>query len=245
VESLVLSTIKLGDINTGMDRLAEDQAVRQIIDFGSFRHAGEYAAIPVGQGSYDALGATAAIQAGVTDAVFMAAQRGRVGSPRASQAGPLFLSLGNAVLAAAMVSKAALVGFALAGKGFGLAMSSLRTIVQERAPDNSRGRIMAVWLIGFVGSRPLACHHPGWRSRLVVSTCFFHDRCGRGASGCPLVSTLQVGTVSGVTHCAAAVSELRAESSATSPAYLPPTCSDHHAGVGERLQSLRPTPGMV
>lgn len=88
--------------------------------------------------------------------VFMAAQRGRVGSPRASQAGLLFLCFGNTVLAVAAVPKVALVGFALAGLGFGLAMSSLSTIVQERAPDDLRGRIMAVWLIGFVGSRPLA-----------------------------------------------------------------------------------------
>ncbi|MGV0803847.1 MFS transporter, partial [Mycolicibacterium elephantis] len=29
-------------------------------------------------------------------------------------------------------------------------------VVQERAPEELRGRIMALWLVGFLGSRPLA-----------------------------------------------------------------------------------------
>ncbi len=54
------------------------------------------------------------------------------------------------------VTAAALVGFAVAGLGFGWAMTGLSTVVQERAPDDLRGRIMALWLVGFLGSRPFA-----------------------------------------------------------------------------------------
>lgn len=35
-------------------------------------------------------------------------------------------------------------------------MAGLSTVVQERAPDELRGRIMALWMVGFVGSRPAA-----------------------------------------------------------------------------------------
>ncbi len=44
----------------------------------------------------------------------------------------------------------------MAGLGFGWAMTGLATVVQERAPEELRGRIMALWLVGFVGSRPIA-----------------------------------------------------------------------------------------
>ncbi|MGB3230123.1 MAG: MFS transporter, partial [Mycobacterium sp.] len=50
----------------------------------------------------------------------------------------------------------AMAGFALAGLGFGWAMTGLSTVVQERAPEELRGRIMALWLVGFLGSRPIA-----------------------------------------------------------------------------------------
>jgi dipeptide/tripeptide permease len=35
-------------------------------------------------------------------------------------------------------------------------MTGLATVVQERAPEELRGRIMALWLVGFLGSRPIA-----------------------------------------------------------------------------------------
>ena len=53
-------------------------------------------------------------------------------------------------------SPVAVAGFGLAGLGFGWAMTGLSTVVQERAPEELRGRIMALWLVGFVGSRPIA-----------------------------------------------------------------------------------------
>ena len=58
-------------------------------------------------------------------------------------------------------------------------MTGLSTVVQERAPEELRGRIMALWLVGFVGSRPIAAARarrdrgPGQRAGGV--------RSGRGA----------------------------------------------------------------
>lgn len=49
-----------------------------------------------------------------------------------------------------------LVAFGVSGTGLTVAMTGLSTLLQERAPDHLRGRIMALWLIAFVGSRPPA-----------------------------------------------------------------------------------------
>ena len=46
-------------------------------------------------------------------------------------------------------------------------MTGLATVVQERAPEELRGRIMALWLVGFVGSRPIAAALLGGTADLV------------------------------------------------------------------------------
>ncbi|SEH53142.1 Predicted arabinose efflux permease, MFS family [Mycolicibacterium rutilum] len=86
----------------------------------------------------------------------LALMRGRMASPKVSSIGLAGLGLGCAVLATAMSPVVAVAGFALAGLGFGWAMTGLGTVVQERAPEELRGRIMALWLVGFLGSRPIA-----------------------------------------------------------------------------------------
>lgn len=96
---------------------------------------------------------------GIGAAVGMAALAmlgGRMASARVSAVGLTGLGLGCAVLAASVVPGIALAGFALAGLGFGWALTGLSTVVQERAPAELRGRIMALWLVGFLGSRPIA-----------------------------------------------------------------------------------------
>ncbi|MCV7053999.1 MFS transporter [Mycolicibacterium gilvum] len=86
----------------------------------------------------------------------LAVLRGRIASAYVSSIGMVALTLGSAVLAVGMQSWIAYTGFALAGFGFGCAMTGLSTVVQERAPEELRGRIMALWLVGFLGSRPIA-----------------------------------------------------------------------------------------
>ncbi|AMO63821.1 major facilitator superfamily transporter [Mycolicibacterium phlei] len=96
---------------------------------------------------------------GVGAALGMAALallRGRVASARVSAVGLAGLGLGCALLTVAVTPVLALIGFALGGLGFGWAMTGLSTVVQERAPGELRGRIMALWLVGFLGSRPIA-----------------------------------------------------------------------------------------
>ena len=56
----------------------------------------------------------------------------------------------------------AVVSFAVAGVGFTYAMTSISTLMQRRAPDALRGRIMAVWLVGFIGMRPIAAALEGF-----------------------------------------------------------------------------------
>ncbi|MEH3141832.1 MAG: MFS transporter [Mycobacterium kyogaense] len=86
----------------------------------------------------------------------LAALRGRIAADLVSWLGLWGLAAGCAVLAVGGVAAVAVAGFALAGLGFGWAMTGLGTVVQEQAPEELRGRIMALWLVGFLGSRPLA-----------------------------------------------------------------------------------------
>ncbi|OMB78321.1 MFS transporter [Mycolicibacterium conceptionense] len=88
--------------------------------------------------------------------VVLAAMRGRLPAARVSAIGLWLLVAGCALLALGTVTALALAGFAIAGLGFGWAMTGLSTVVQERAPEALRGRIMALWLVGFLGSRPFA-----------------------------------------------------------------------------------------
>jgi predicted MFS family arabinose efflux permease len=46
--------------------------------------------------------------------------------------------------------------FVLAGLGFAVAMAGFSTLIQAHAAPEFRGRVMALWLIAFVGTRPLA-----------------------------------------------------------------------------------------
>lgn len=48
------------------------------------------------------------------------------------------------------------VAFGVGGVGMTLALNGVSTLLYERVPREFIGRIMALWLVGFVGSRPLA-----------------------------------------------------------------------------------------
>jgi len=97
----------------------------------------------------------------------LALMGGRMSSARVSSIGLAGLGLGCAVLAGSVVSAVAIAGFAVAGLGFGWALTGLSTVVQERAPQELRGRIMALWLVGFLGSRPIAAALLGGTADLV------------------------------------------------------------------------------
>ena len=97
----------------------------------------------------------------------LALMGGRMASVRVSSIGLFGMAAGCGVLTFGTVPAVAIAGFTLAGLGFGWAMTGLATVVQERAPEELRGRIMALWLVGFVGSRPIAAALLGGTADLV------------------------------------------------------------------------------
>lgn len=82
--------------------------------------------------------------------------RRRFGQPTLAAAGLAVLGLGIASLGAATAPAFALVALVVAGTGFLLAITGLTTMLQRRVPDHLRSRIMALWGVAFLGSRPLA-----------------------------------------------------------------------------------------
>jgi hypothetical protein len=49
----------------------------------------------------------------------------------------------------------AVAGFTVGGAGMMFALTGLSTQVQLITPDDMRGRVMALWSVAFLGSRPL------------------------------------------------------------------------------------------
>ncbi len=97
---------------------------------------------------------------------FSAASR-RTGQPRVLVGGLVVMALSLASLALATTAAGALGGLAFAGAGFMVANSAAATLVQQRAPAELRGRIMALWMVGFVGSRPAAAAVQGFLADTV------------------------------------------------------------------------------
>jgi MFS family permease len=87
--------------------------------------------------------------------------RGAVGADRLGALGLRVMASGLLVAAAAAWAGSravtvALVGLAVAGVGMPLALNAYTTIVQSGLPDGIRGRVMALWSMAFIGSRPVA-----------------------------------------------------------------------------------------
>jgi MFS family permease len=68
----------------------------------------------------------------------------------------LVLAAGMAGLAAAPTLPLALAALAVGGAGFLFAQTRATTLLQLAVDDGERGRVMALWSIAFLGSRPLA-----------------------------------------------------------------------------------------
>lgn len=80
----------------------------------------------------------------------------RVSQQRTVQAGLALLVVGTAALTLAGHPVVALLLFGVVGGGFMVTLTAATTLVQERVPPTLRGRVMALWFMGFIGSRPLA-----------------------------------------------------------------------------------------
>jgi MFS family permease len=66
------------------------------------------------------------------------------------------LALSSVALPFTTGAVAAVVAFAVGGAGMTFALTAFTTLLYDRVPQEFVGRIMALWLVGFVGSRPLA-----------------------------------------------------------------------------------------
>jgi MFS family permease len=82
--------------------------------------------------------------------------RRRLGLPRLSTFGLLMLATGLACLAVSPGPVPALAALGIAGAGMTFSLTALTTLIQERSPEHLRGRLMALWSVAFLGSRPLA-----------------------------------------------------------------------------------------
>jgi MFS family permease len=90
-----------------------------------------------------------------------------LGLDRVGPAGLLLLVAGLVGVAAAGQAAPALVAFGIAGAGLTFSLTAYTTLIQQRAPEEYRGRIMALWSVAYLGSRPLAAGVNGAVADLV------------------------------------------------------------------------------
>lgn len=87
--------------------------------------------------------------------VILSLQR-RIGVARLGAAGLLVLATGTILAGVSPSARLAIIAIGVAGTGMTLALVSLTTQMQQRVPDRLRGRIMALWSVALLGSRPFA-----------------------------------------------------------------------------------------
>jgi predicted MFS family arabinose efflux permease len=97
--------------------------------------------------------------------------RRRFGHRGSTRLGLGLVAAGMVGLTAAPGPALALVAFAVAGMGFLVGVTSLNGAMQRRVPDGMRGRVMALWSVALLGTRPLAALFDGGLADLTsVST---------------------------------------------------------------------------
>jgi hypothetical protein len=77
------------------------------------------------------------------------------------------LAGGLVTLALAPLTGVALAGMVVMGLGYLLAITSLTSAMHARVPEDLRGRIMALWGVAFLGTRPVAAFVNGAVADLV------------------------------------------------------------------------------
>jgi MFS family permease len=82
--------------------------------------------------------------------------RGRFGLTRTTRLGMALLAAGLAGFAAAPNEVLVLTALVVAGVGFLLGVTTTNSNLQGRLDEEMRGRVMALWSMAFLGSRPIA-----------------------------------------------------------------------------------------
>jgi predicted MFS family arabinose efflux permease len=103
----------------------------------------------------------------VVAASFVERIRDRIGRERAASAGMAALAAAIAAFALSQAPAYAVGTLAIAGAGFIVAITSVTTQLQERVPDQVRGRVMALWGVAFLGTRPFSATIDGAIADLV------------------------------------------------------------------------------
>ena len=78
-----------------------------------------------------------------------------VGIMRLGAIGLALMGVGTVLAGIAPAQVVAVVGIAIAGAGMTFSLNAFTTLVQADVPDDLRGRVMAVWSMAFLGSRPV------------------------------------------------------------------------------------------
>jgi MFS family permease len=84
-----------------------------------------------------------------------------IGRQRAATAGLATLATAIGAFAFSEVPAYAVATMVLAGAGFIVAITSVTTQLQERVPDPLRGRVLALWGVAFLGTRPFTASIDG------------------------------------------------------------------------------------
>jgi MFS family permease len=92
----------------------------------------------------------------ILSAPFVSRIRSRIGPMRTATFAYLGIALGFLLAALGGSPAVALAGLALSGFCYLVGSSDVTTTLQELLDDDVRGRVMALWSIGFHGSRPVA-----------------------------------------------------------------------------------------
>lgn len=82
--------------------------------------------------------------------------RGRIGANRIGSVGLITLAVSMLALAASPNAAVATLSFYIGGVGMFMGVAGFTARIQDRVPEGLRGRIMALWSVAFIGSRPLA-----------------------------------------------------------------------------------------
>ena len=99
--------------------------------------------------------------------VVLSRVRLRVGIMRLGAVGLALLGAGMLLVALAPLPSLAVAGIATSGAGMTFALNSFTTLVQSDVPDALRGRVMALWSMAFLGSRPVTALLTGTVTDLV------------------------------------------------------------------------------